>query len=470
MTDIPLAYGASKRTGFAEAVFENCLVEKAETQVRTDLAILSRPGLEGTFATIGGGPIRGAFQRDGVFGGDAIILSGTTLYRVSSDGSYTTFSGTVSGDGYVTIDAGQNSNLDDVARVATGSALYATNPADSTVAAEDFPSAEDNVGASSVCFHRMYFFATKAGTDQVYYRSSTDTVWQALSFVSAEYQPDRVQAIRSLGDQFAFLGSSTVEWWYLSGTADPAVQPSTGLNFNYGCRAGLTAVVLESSLLWVDDTGAVRRSEGGDGKIVSTPSINERINRVVASDLTASGFSFQGHYYYVLHLRGVETWVYDIASGDWIKFKSKDYDYWRPKFFCSIGDSVIAADTTTAKLWKVSANALDDDGDEITRRFMAFDEIEQTTPVYNLVLDCETGTALRSGQGSNPVIRMRFSDTNGLSWSNWSEASLGSSGEHLRVIWRRLGTVRGPGRRMWQFEVSDPIVTRFTSLKRNVDL
>lgn len=464
MADIPLSLGAYKRSGFSEIVTLNCVSEKAPSQVATSDALIARPGLS-AFATVGTGPIRGVFKRDGVFGGDTLVVSSTTLYRVNDSGTATAFSGTVAGDADVTIDAGQNADLEDIARIATGSALYQATG--TTVAAEDFPTT-GGAGASSVCFHRMYFFATEAGTDKVWYRSSTDTSWSALSFISAEYNPDRVQAIRNLGDLFVLLGSATTEYWALSGTASPAIQPVSGLNFKYGCRSGLSAVVVGSSLLWVDDACAVRQSEGSDARIISDPGLSEQIAREAADDLVAGGFQYRGHFYYVLRLSGSATWVYDLSAQRWSRFSTQGYDYWTAKLFCSTGSQVIAADALSADLYLIDGDALTDAGTEFAMEFMAVDEVaEGLIPVHNVELVCQTGDSPRSGQGSDPIVRMRFKDSDQRGWSNWIDKSLGLSGENPRVVFRRLGEMRGPSQRLYHFQISDPVGRRVTALKRN---
>lgn len=70
-------------------------------------------------------------------------------------------------------------------------------------------------------------------------------------------------------------------------------------------------------------------------------------------------------------------------------------------------------------------------------------------------LDLETGTALATGQGSNPVVTVRYSDDGGESWSDPREMSVGLRGQYaFRVYQRHLGRSRD---RMYEIATSDPI-------------
>lgn len=67
----------------------------------------------------------------------------------------------------------------------------------------------------------------------------------------------------------------------------------------------------------------------------------------------------------------------------------------------------------------------------------------------------QVGAGLTEGQGSDPVILMRFSDDGGMTWSEYKPTSLGKLGEYrTRVRWTRLGQARD---RVFEVVVSDPV-------------
>ena len=68
-------------------------------------------------------------------------------------------------------------------------------------------------------------------------------------------------------------------------------------------------------------------------------------------------------------------------------------------------------------------------------------------------LDLETGVGLNSGQGSDPQLMLRWSDTRGHTWGQEHWVSAGRLGAHRwRALWRRLGRSRD---RVWQVVVTD---------------
>lgn len=467
MTAIPLILGASKRSLMPQAVLLNAVIEKAPTQQAQRFVIRARGGLT-AFKTVGTGRARALFSKAGLFGDKALILSDSTVYTLAASGAITTLSGTIPGSGLVDIDAGQDADLNSVARVATGSGLYKVTEADGVVA-EDFPSA-GGAGASSVCYHRGFWLATETGTDQVYYQVPGDVTWGALSFASAEFAPDPLKGVRSRGDQIALLGAKTTEIWALTGSASPAIAPYGGLNFDYGCRSIRAAVNCAGSLIWVDDQSVVRKFDGGEPVVISDEGLVEQIKQIADDDLSAS-FKQDGiHGQYVLRLGSVGTWAHDLNQGNWSERSSQGFAYWKALLFASLGDVVLASDSSSDQIYRVSADAWDDAGDEFAMEFMAYAELsEGQVPCANVELICATGQAPRTGQGSDPIVQMRMSDDGAQTWGSWKERPLGLSGQtSQRVRWNGLGTVKAPHGRWFHFRISDPVGRRISDLRMNV--
>jgi hypothetical protein len=70
-------------------------------------------------------------------------------------------------------------------------------------------------------------------------------------------------------------------------------------------------------------------------------------------------------------------------------------------------------------------------------------------------VDCTPGTALVTGQGSDPELMMRFSDDGGHTWSQEMTVSLGLNGAYqTRVKWQSLGSSRD---RIFEVSFSDPV-------------
>lgn len=467
MALLPIAYGASKRlTGmFPEMTLLNAIVEKAPSQQERPLAILARPGLM-DHGTIGTGPIRCAVTKAGLFDTDALVLSGDTLYRQAETGVSTALTGTVAGRNRVRCDLGRNASDADQARIATGDALYLATS--TTVTEEDFPSV-GGAGAQDIMFHRGFWVGIEAGTDKAYYQIPGTTTWNALDFASAEYQPDKLVACRSLRDQIWLLGDVTAEVFTLTGAA-PSIAPYGGLAFDVGCRARDTVCTVDGAIIWVDNHCNVQISTGGEPAMVSDAGLAEIIRDTVAEDLRAWSFSLHSHVYYVL--TGTDwTWVYDRSVGTWAKWNSNGYDYFRGHLGCEHAEMVMCVDALqgSGQVWRVEPDLMDDDGEEFAVEFSAYMEVKEgRVPVASVELIGLTGDVPMTGQGSEPLVGMRYSDDGAKTWSSWRWASMQTTGQYRgRVRWRQLGQARAPQGRVFRFRCSEPIGRRFSDLRVN---
>jgi len=467
MVSVPFALGANKRSAFPGFPQLNLYAEKSPTSPDKPYALVGRPGLE-DYATVGDGPIRALHRKSGLFDDGAIILSDETVYKLATNGSATAFSGTVPGQFRVSIASGLDPDQLAVVRIANDLRLYKVTDAGGTVA-ENFPSASESDGASSIAYIRGFWIAIKTGTQQAYYLVPGDTDWTALSFASAEYQPDKLIAVMILGDQIWFLGAATTEVWALTGQASPAIQPYGGLNFDIGCRARDTAVVVGSSLIWVGNDCSVYLSAGGVPKPISDNGLAEQIRKSNPLYLRAWGYVLDQHVYYVLTLED-QTWIYDGSTGFWNPANSKGLNYWRAHIGSDVSGLALAADAlpNNPQIWRVNPDDLTDSGEEIERLATAFLEWKgPRTRCANASLLCELGN---TGQDEAPQVGMRWSDDGGKTFSDWLFRSIGRVGEYsARPIWNRLGDIRAPGR-VFQFKSTDPAVIRLSDCRVNEDV
>lgn len=452
-----ISFGAYERTGNPRLVALNCYAEQVPGPSGAELQLRQRPGLE-NFKTVGVGPFRGIAQKDGIFGGAALIVSGSQVWTLDSSGTATILSGTVGGSGLVDIDLGQDSSLNSLARIATGEGLYSV--AAGVVAEENFP-VGGGPGAESVCFHRGFWFATEVGTQQAFYQVPGDTAWTALSFASAEYSPDPLIGIRSRGDQFALLGSSSFEPWQLTGNADPAIAPYGGLNGDFGCRALPSAVNCEGSLVWVDNKCRVRRWDGGVADVISGPGLAELIRGVEAGDLRAWTFQVDDHRFYVLTIGSNSTWVYDLdgQGAQWTTFGSLSLGYWTAHLGASMGDVTLALDALSTQVYRLDAD-LKTDGTTAVPVIcsVVVDGQDAAVPLSSITMVMDVGDGPYVGQGSAPVISERHSFNQGKTYTGWSEAALPVAGSYENMPkWSGGGSIPAFVGGVFQFSVSDPV-------------
>jgi len=464
MAEIPFALGASLRgvgrpPGF---LTQNMFAEVTASTGAPSL--FGRAGLE-AFATVGNGPVRGIFRRSGLFDGDTLVLSGDTLYRLTAGGVATAFTGTVPGTERVRIDAGPNADGDSEARIALGSlGIYLA--IGTTVSTEAFP---DDAGVTDVIFIRGFWIAIRYDTQVLYSRVPGDTQWDAITFTSAEYEPDKAVGLGKLGDTVLVIGEASVEPFALTGNAANPLAPYGGSAEDIGGRARDTIVSdLPGAVYMVGNDCAVYRMTPRP-EVISDPALAERIRLSDAMDLRAWGFAQDQHEFIVVSL-STETWVYDASTKLWAPWTSDGYSYFRGHLGCEVSGVVFAADalTNSGRIWRINPEKLTDDGDEIDCIATAYDRLDEGSQVVsNLVLECARGWAPLTGQGSDPLVSMRYSDDM-ETWSDWRPRTLGAAGRYKdKARWNALGTMRAPGR-LYQFKATDPTVRRFTRVNKNV--
>lgn len=462
---LAIAFAASKRSGFPEAITLNCYSEKAPTKATDPEALIARPGLE-DFETVGTAPIRGVFQKAGLLNDAAFIVCNDTAYLVTEGGAITTLSGTITGSGLVEIDGGlgpADTDYASIIRIANGTTLYKYDSQGTTVVDEGLP-------ATSVAFFSGYWIYTEAGSDAVYRQNPASSAWSAIDFASAEYAPDPNKGVRAVGDIAWLLGSSSTEGWRLTGNSSAPMEPAGGLKFDIGCRNISAAVNCGGTLIWVDDKGSVQLTEGGPPSVISDNGLAEQIRRTAAADLSASWFAVDQHWFYVLHLGTAATWAFDLTTRRWVRFASPGYDYWRARMFVNIGDTILATDRLSSQVSRLDPDRRTDGDEPFQVEFCAFADVQEgALDLANVELDCLLGDAPRSGQGSDGgVITLRISRDEGATWGIAREQSLGAAGvRSRRPRWNALGEVRAPGA-ILKFEVSDPVGRRFSAVRANV--
>lgn len=461
MGTISLAYGANKRTGLPEAITLNCFSEQTPTKQSAPLALLARPGLA-LFEEVGTAPIRGVFAKSGLIGDAFFIVANTTAYLVTATGMVTALVGVIPGDDLVEIDGGLDADYNSIIRVATGTSLHKFDSSTTTVLNE-------GLAATSVAFWAGYWLYTEAGSDAVYRQEPASTTWSPIDFASAEYAPDPNKGVRVFGDLAALLGAATTEFWALTGDSGSPMGPAGGLKFDRGCRNIAAAVNCAGTLIWVDDKCAVQLSEGGPPRIVSDNGLAEQIRRCAAVDLSASFFEIDQHPFYVLNLGTAATWAYDLSTNRPVRFSSLNQDSWRARLFATVGETTIAADRASSQLFQLDPDRRTDGDDVFTVGFTGFIDIpEGELDLANIELDCLTGAAPLTGQGSDPVILMRVSHDEGASWGGWKERPLGKYGQNaITPRWNALGTARGPKGALVEWQVSDPVGRRFSAARYN---
>ena len=319
----------------------------------------------------------------------------------------------------------------------------------------DFPTPK------ACAFKDGYGVVVESSTGKFYVSAINDfTSWDALSFATAEFEPDNLVGCISTHDSLFAFGVTTTQPYYNSGNSSFPFDNRPGANMTIGCGATNSPARGKNLMFWLDENGIVRQLDGYSQSTISTPQIAYMISNL--SDFSdAKGFVYtqDGHTFYVLVFpTGKLTLVYDATTGNWHKRTSYANDgRWRPSWITSRGNRVFAGDYSNGKVYQLSNTTFTDNGEPI-RWFFTLQNVNSDNKMVahdKLEIEIESGVGLVSGQGSDPKLWMQYSDDGGKTWSTEKWRSMGKIGEFKRrVRFYNLGRARS---RVYRIGGADPV-------------
>jgi hypothetical protein len=181
------------------------------------------------------------------------------------------------------------------------------------------------------------------------------------------------------------------------------------------------------------------------------------------ADAFALCFQIDGHAFYVLVFPTADaTWLYDASTQQWFEWSwrnpSDNTDHrHRANCYVFFNEKHLVGDWETGKIYSLEMEVYTDNGDPIRRKRITQTLSEDGARLFfeELQIDMETGVGLASGQGSDPMVMLRYSNDNGHSWSNTKQKSIGQQGDYdARVKFGPTGSARN---RVWELTMTDPV-------------
>jgi hypothetical protein len=416
--------------------------------------------------TIGTGPIRALWAHQ-TNGSDFYVVSGTQFYKVTGLTATPTLLGTVTGTGPVSIaDNGTQIFL------ACNPDGFIYNEVTNVFAQITDP---DFTGAVTVAYLDGYFVYNEPNSQKVWVTQLLDgTSVDPLDFASAEGSPDGLVAINVDHREAWLFGTDSVEVWYDAGLADFPLTRIQGAFNEIGCVAAFSVAKLDNGLFWLGTDargqGIVYRNNGYSGVRVSTHAVEYAIAQYGnISDAVAYTYQQEGHSFYVLTFpTGNATWVYDVSTQSWHERAGWNtslglFTRHRSNCQCNFGGNTVVGDYENGNIYTLDLSVYADNGgiQKWLRSWRALPPGTNTlrrTAQHSLQLDCESGTGLNTGQGSDPEIMLRWSDDGGHTWSNEHLSKMGKIGQYYRrVFWRRLGMTMKLRDRVYEVSQTDPV-------------
>ncbi len=414
-------------------------------------------GLVGSPGSIKLTTIAGACRGGWKMANVAYFVFGSALYRINASLTATSL-GAIAGSNRVSM-ADNGNQLVIVTGTGTPGYVYdATAATLNTITDPDFP------GADTTSYVDGYFqFSTSDG--QWFISDLGDgTQYSSLDFATNEKSPDGLLTVIADHGETMCFGEETIQPWIDTGNADFPFEPNGSVSvIERGLYARHSVSKDDNTLFFLGDDLIVYRLNGYTPVVVSDEGTNVELSNYLKdgyeADLrNAYAFTYtdHGHKFYQLTVPNRGTHVFDIATNQWHRKKHWDYEtHHAAAYVNAYGRHLFGG--ITGNLYELSRDAYTDDSVTLKRlrraRVIAQDGKRLRFKKLEYVMD--VGNGLITGQGSDPVMAVRWSDDNGRSWSNERLLGLGVAGDYdKKVITRNMGSSRG---RIIENYVTDPI-------------
>lgn len=415
-----------------------------------------------SFCTLASSPVRGFYTLNGA----SFAVADDDLYQLptSSGGSATLLASGLNNPDDSPVTMAGNGDGGFQLMITSGSKLYCYDFRASTL------TLIPDITATVVTFAGGYFLALNPNTSTFYFSALEDgSSWDLGDVVQRNDQPDKWLAAVLSHKEYWLFGSQTTSVYYNSGN-DPPWIPNPSVSIPYGSGAPNSVALLNGVPVWLAQDLTVRMAQGYTATRISTHALEWALEEY-STVLDADAFTYeeQGHYFYVLNFPTANaTWVYDLTTGQWHErgvWNGLDFDVlavWG--CVASPQGNLVGSRTTGAVYLYSQRSATETDGTtgivRLRRAPHLVSELKLTA-YDRFQLHMEVGIGLSSGQGSDPLVMLRWSNDGGQSFGNTITASAGAIGVYrTRVIFRRLGSGRD---RVFEVRVSDPVPWRLVA-------
>ncbi len=447
----------------------NMFVERGGAQSKAPGILRRTPGLKVWKALSGGssGSIRGMYKASN---GRFFVVRYSALIEVDAELTETS-------RGTINTTFGRVTMTDNGAELAIsdGTNIYYLTFSSNTLATVTAVSAPDDTPTIDFADGYIFGFSTSEGLGIWRHSDINDvSTWDALDAYTAEGSPDKLVTLKVLDRDLWLFGSQSYEVWYNAGGDNTSGNPTwariEGSFTNIGCVAPNSVSVIRSRIFWLgsskDGSNIIWMSgQGYQPTQISNKGLESQIAAFTdTSDAWSFTFEYQGHFFYAITFQtGNKTFLYDVGENDWVNWAHMNTGTGVQERHLATNSAFfdrknLVSDSSSGNIYELDIDTYTDNGDPIVcdRYFSHFEDLKERLSWYELHLDVLTGTALASGQGSDPILKLRWSDDGGYTFGNWHQMKLGARGKYeTKVIYRMLG--QSQTSRTYHLRFSEPI-------------
>jgi len=314
----------------------------------------------------------------------------------------------------------------------------------------------------TLTFQSGYWIVNDKNSDYFYISSAYDpTSWSALDFKAAEYKGDKIVAMTSDHNELVAFGTKTKESFYNSGESFPFAKIQ-GSDQEVGLAGPAAFTAIDNSLYWLDEKGYPRFADQYVPMYMPGSQVSYRMSRLqTINDCIVFSYNYEGRSFVIFTFPTEnKTWVYEISTRQWHRRSSFPFGTdgrWRANCYEFFMSKHLIGDYENGKIYELDHTIFTENGQIMTalRTCPAISSSREFITFNSMELHIQSGGGISTGQGSDPMVMMRYSDDNGRTWSNELWRSMGKIGEYeTRVKWNRLGRAI---ERQFEFSITDPV-------------
>ena len=431
-----------------------CEMQRQGMDATAPAPMIGVPGLV-QFVTVGSGPIRGMREMDNLL----YVISGTSLYSVTESGVATLLGAGLTPGSNVLGMADSGTEL----IIVDGVKGFSYKPASGYAQIADV----DFTPANSVEYINGFFLFDRIGTNEFFSSDALDgRSYAALFFDAADVGPDETSTVFSLRQQLHVGGEKTIEiWGFNPNTTGFPWNRYPGAVIKIGIAGPLARTEHKDIGWFVGSDRLLYRLDQSQPVPVSDPGVAAAWQSYsTVADATIFGMTWDTQEWIVVTFPTAgATWVYDATTTFWHERVSHDssmvsYGRWRGQCYAKCYGKHLIGDAFTNQIGYLSKTAYDEYGNPIQGRLVSptLHRDGETVFMNSLEVLMETGVGLTTGQGSDPMCVLDWSDDDGRSFRPFEmQASFGRIGEYKkRVRFTQLGSFN---RRNYRFTITDPV-------------
>ena len=332
------------------------------------------------------------------------------------------------------------------------------------------------LGSSMVDYDDTYYLVLVPNSQQLQISPLLDGLvgWSGLDFGSAVGSAENLKALKVIHREVWLFGSRRGEIYVDTGNQSFPFERLSGVYIEQGIKAPKTLRVLDNTVFWLGEDergqGVVWRAEGYTPTRISTHAVEYWIAKFAKEgtieDAEAYTYQEEGHFHYMLHFPSANpvvtymgmnqpvtvymgaTFCYDVTPGMWHERAHWDanvgmWEAFRGRTHTFAFGKHLIGDWKTGKIYEMSPDYFDDDGDPLRRLRVA----PHITDGLKRIAYPEFRLNIQVGMGNvndvDPHIDMRTSDDGGMTWSNSRSRSVGAVGRYKEMVrWNQCGMAR----------------------------